>query len=156
MKLSIQLHLAGLSLSNTVSLLEISGVSRARSTIHNWVHKAELQPESGPNPDHVAVDETVIRLNDEQYWLYAAVDPGTNELLHTTLEPTTNKDIAHAFFAELREKHDVSDVPRDRRFLVSRKSKISDESAGTPFLRDANKTHSVLLTPCFSLMALTH
>ena len=92
MKLSIQLHLAGLSLSNTVSLLEMSGVSRARSTIRNWVHKAELQPESGPNPDHVAVDETVIRLNDEQYWLYAAVDPKTNELLHTTLEPTTNKD----------------------------------------------------------------
>ncbi len=45
MKLSIQLHLAGLSLSNTVSVLEISGVERARSTVHNWVHKADLQPE---------------------------------------------------------------------------------------------------------------
>ena len=29
MKLGIQLHLAGLSLSNTVSILEIFGVSRA-------------------------------------------------------------------------------------------------------------------------------
>ena len=45
----------------------------------------------------------MIRLNDEQYWLYAAVDPETNELLHTQLEPTTNKVVAHAFFAELRE-----------------------------------------------------
>ena len=53
MKLSIQLHLAGLSLSNTVSM---------------------------------------------------------NELLHTKLEPTTNKVIAHAFVAELREKHDVDDA----------------------------------------------
>ena len=53
-------HLSDLSLSNTVSLLEIYGVSHVRSTIYNWVHKAELQPESGPNPDHVAVDETVI------------------------------------------------------------------------------------------------
>ena len=35
MKLSIQLHLAGLSLSNTVSVLEIFGVERARSTVHN-------------------------------------------------------------------------------------------------------------------------
>ena len=61
----------------------------------------------------------MIRLNDEQYWLYAAVDPEINELLHTTLEPTTNKDIVHAFFAELREKHDVSDVPRNRRFPMS-------------------------------------
>ena len=98
----------------------------------------------------------MIRLNDEQHWLYAAVNHETNELLHTTLEPTTYKDIAHAFFAELREKHDASDIPRNLRFLVSRKPKISDESAGTPFLRDANKTHSVLLTPCLSLMALTH
>ena len=64
MKLGIQLHLAGLSLSNTISILEIFGVSRARSTVHNWIHKAELRPEAGRSPDHVAVDETVIRLND--------------------------------------------------------------------------------------------
>jgi putative transposase len=57
MKLSIQLHLAGLSLSNTVSILEIFGVNRARSTVHNWVHKADLQPESGRCPNHIAVDE---------------------------------------------------------------------------------------------------
>jgi len=110
MKLSIQLHLAGLSLSNTVSILELFGVNRARSTVHSWVHKADLQPESGQNPDHVAVDETVIRLNDEQYWLYAAVDPDTNELLYTTLEPTTNSVLAQAFFTELHEKYDVEDA----------------------------------------------
>jgi putative transposase len=107
MKLSIQLHLAGLSLSNTVSILEIFGIQRARSTVHNWVHKADLQPTNGHNPNHVAVDETVIQLNDEQYWLYAAVDPETNELLHTQLEPTTNSVLAQQFLAELREKHDV-------------------------------------------------
>jgi len=101
MKLSIQLHLCGLSLSNTVRVLEIFGVQRARSTIHNWIHKADLQPESGKNPDHVAVDETVIQLNDEQYWLYAAVDPQTNELLHTSLEPTTNTVIAQTLLAEI-------------------------------------------------------
>ncbi len=122
LKLGIQLHLAGLSLSNTVSILEIFGVSRARSTVHNWVHKADLQPESDRNPDHVAVDETVIRLNDEQYWLYAAVDPETTELLQTTLEPTTNKGIAHAFFAELREKHDVDDAV----FLIDGSHSLTD------------------------------
>ena len=110
MKLSIQLHLAGLSLSNTVCILELFGVHRARSTVHNWVHKTELQPEDGRNPNHVAVDETVIRLDDEQYWLYVAVDPETNDLLHTKLEPTRNNVLAHAFFAELREKHDVADA----------------------------------------------
>jgi len=79
MKLSIQLHLAELLLSNTVSTLGISGVERARSTVHNWVHKADLHPKPGWCPDHIAVDETVIQLDDEQYWLYAAVDPETNK-----------------------------------------------------------------------------
>ena len=110
MKLSIQLHLAGLSLSNTVSFLEVFGVERVRSTVHNWVHKADLQPESGRSPNHVAVDETVIRLDDEQYWLYAAVDPETNDLLHTQLEPTTNNALADRFFADLRDKHDIDDA----------------------------------------------
>jgi len=122
MKLSIQLHLAGLSLSNTVSILEIFGVERARSTVHNWVHKADLQPESGRCPDHVAVDETVIRLNNEQYWLYAAVDPETNELLHTKLEPTTTKVLAYSFLTELSEKHDVSDAM----FLVDGSHSLQD------------------------------
>ncbi len=110
MKLSIQLHLSGLSLSNTVRIVEVFGVKRARSTVHNWVHNADLQPESGKNPDHVAVDETVIQINDEQYWLYAAVDAETNELLHTTLEPTRNTMIAQQFLTEIGEKHDVCEA----------------------------------------------
>ena len=109
-KLSIQLHLAGLSLSNTVSFLERFGVKRVRSTVHNWVHKADLQPESRRSPNHVAVDETVIQLDDEQYWLYAAVDPKTNDLLHTQLEPTTNNALVDRFFADLRDKHDIDDA----------------------------------------------
>ncbi len=84
---SIQLHLAGFSLSNTIHVLEISGVERTRSTIH----KADLQSDSGHSPDHVAVDETVVRLNGEQYWLYATDDPKSNELLHTQLEPPEQK-----------------------------------------------------------------
>jgi transposase-like protein len=110
MKLGVQLHLAGLSLSNTVSILEIFRVERARFTVPNWVRKADLQPASGRSPDHVAVDETVIQLGNEGYWLYAAVDPNSNESLHTLLEPVRNNVFAHAFFGELREKHDVDDA----------------------------------------------
>ena len=79
MKLGIQLHLSGLSLSNTVSILEIFGVERSRSTVHNWVHKADLQPEEGRQPTQVAVDETVVQIDDEQYWLYAAVETESND-----------------------------------------------------------------------------
>jgi putative transposase len=129
MKLSIQLHLAGLPLFNTVCILEIFGVERPQSTVHNWVHKADLQPESGRSPDHVAVDETVIRLNNEQYWLYAAVNPDTNELLQTKLEPTRTNVIARSFFAELRERHDVDDAV----FLVD----------DAPTLKDACQRHGL-------------
>ena len=129
LKLGFQIHLAGLSLSNTVSILEIFGVKRARSPVHNWVHKADLQPESGRSPDHSAADETVIRLNDEQYWLYATVDPETTELLHTRLEPTTNSVIAHAVVAELREKHDGDNAV----FLID----------GSHSLTDACRRHSL-------------
>jgi len=110
MKLGIRLHLAGLSLSNTISILDSLGVSRCRSTVHNWVQKAELQPTDGVDPDHVAVDETVIQLNDERYWLYAAVDPDTNRLLHVRLYPTRTQALTEMFLSELREKHLVDDA----------------------------------------------
>jgi len=56
MKLGIQLQL-GLSLSNTVSILEEVGVDRSRKAIHDWVQKADLQPTEGRSPNYVAVDE---------------------------------------------------------------------------------------------------
>jgi putative transposase len=110
MKLGIRLHLAGLSLSDTISILDRLGVERCRTTVHNWVQKADLQPLDGGNPDHVAVDETVIQLNDERFWLYAAVDTDTNRLLHIKLSPTRNQAITEMFLAELRDKHLVDDA----------------------------------------------
>jgi transposase-like protein len=74
------------------------------------VQKADLQPTDGADPDHVAVDETVIQLNDERFWLYAAIDPETNRLLHGKLPSTRNLAITEMFLAELREKHFVDDA----------------------------------------------
>ena len=110
MKLDIRLHLAKLSFSNTISILDKLGVGRCRSTIHNWVQKADLQPTDGADPDHVAVDETVIQPNDERFWLYVAVDPETNCLLHMKLYPTRNLAITEIFLAELQEKHLIDDA----------------------------------------------
>ena len=50
MKLSIKPNMSRLLLSNTVSLLKMFGGERARSTVHNWIHKADLQPTSGKKP----------------------------------------------------------------------------------------------------------
>jgi transposase-like protein len=63
------------------------------------------------DPDHVAVDETVIQLNNERFWLYAAVDPASNRLLHVKLFPTRNQTITKMFLTELREKYLVDSAP---------------------------------------------
>ena len=107
MALGIQSHVAGLSLSNTVELLESLGVQRSRKAIHDWVQKANLQPESGKSPTQIALDETVIRINDQQFWLYAAADPQSNKLLHVRLFSTTTTSLTEIFLRELRQKHDV-------------------------------------------------
>jgi putative transposase len=107
MALGIQSHVAGLSLSNTVELLDNMGVHRSRKAIHDWVQKADLQPESGKSPNQIALDETAIRINDQQFWLYAAADPATNELLHVRLFSTTATALTEIFLRELRHGHDV-------------------------------------------------
>jgi putative transposase len=107
MKLGIQMHVAGLSLSNTISILDNLGVQRSRKAVHDWVQKADLQPVSGKSPNQIAVDETVIRINDQQFWLYAAANPETNEILHLRLFSTTTTALTEIFLKELRQKHDV-------------------------------------------------
>jgi transposase-like protein len=110
MRLGIQMHVAGLSLSNTISVLDELGVQHSRKAVHDWVQKAELQPDGGANPNHVALDETVIRINNQQYWLYAAVDPDTNRFLHIRLFSTFTTALTEIFLRELREKHAVDDA----------------------------------------------
>jgi putative transposase len=115
-QVGIQLHLAGLSLSNTKQHLERLGVERSRTAIHDWVRKADLQPDSDVSPNQIAVDETVIRVNGQRHWLFAAVDPDTNQFLHIRLFQTRTTQLIVLFLRELREKQQISDVT----FLVDK------------------------------------
>ncbi|MFB6138592.1 MAG: IS6 family transposase [Halobacteriaceae archaeon] len=110
MKLAIRLHLRGLSLSDTVSILECFGVNRVRSTVHNWVQKADLEPADGRDPAKIALDETVVKLEGERYWLFAAVDPETNVILHSGLYSHRNLGATKMFLRELDEKHDLDET----------------------------------------------
>lgn len=107
MKLSIHLHSAVLSLSDTVSVLDSFGVDRYRTTVHNWMQKADLQPKGGKSPNQIALDETTIRIDGERYWLLAAVDPKTNDFLYLRLHPACTTTLTERFLRELRRKHDV-------------------------------------------------
>ncbi|ARS90730.1 IS6 family transposase [Natrarchaeobaculum aegyptiacum] len=105
--LGVRLHLGGLSLSNTVRELEKSGVERSRKAVHDWVHKADLAPVEGAEPATVALDETVIWIDGQQYWLYAAVDTATNRFLHIRLYSARTTAATEMFLAELMEKYDA-------------------------------------------------
>ncbi|WP_436348979.1 IS6 family transposase [Natronorubrum sp. FCH18a] len=110
MELGIRLHLADLSLSNTVRELEKFGVERSRKAVHDWVHKCDLQPAVDEEPNHVVLDETVIQLDEHRYWLYTAVDPETNKRPHRRLYSTTTTALIERFLRELTEKHDLDDA----------------------------------------------
>lgn len=131
MALGIQSHVAGLSLSNTVELLACLGVQRSRKAIHDWVQKADLQPKSGKSPNQIALDETVIRINDQQFWLYAAADLQSNDLLHVRFFSTTMTALTEIFLRELRQKHDVESAV----FLLTARntSKLHCNELGSDF-----------------------
>jgi len=74
----------------------------------------------------------VIQLNDQRFWLYAAVDPETNDFLHVRLFPTRTIVLTKQFLAELQEKHDVADAvfssTAHRGYRLHCSRKISDFS----------------------------
>jgi len=79
------------------------------------MQKADLQPASNANPNHIALDETVIQVNGQRHWLYAAVDPNSNELLHVRLFHTRTTQLTIESLRELARTHDLDQAT----FLVN-------------------------------------
>ena len=52
----------------------------------------------------------MIRIDDEQYWLYAAVDPDSDGVPHIKFETTRTNALAEIFVGELREEHVIDDA----------------------------------------------
>jgi len=109
-QVGIRCHIAGMSLRDASQFLDELGVQRSHVAIHNWVHKADLQPLSTVSANQLAVDEKVIRINGDDYWLYGAVDPETNEILQLKLFPTTTKQTTRWFLDELHQRYQLTDV----------------------------------------------
>jgi len=60
--------------------------------------------------DRLAVDEKVIHINGEDYWLYDTVDPETNEILQFRLFPTTMKQTTRWFLTELHRRYQLDGI----------------------------------------------
>jgi putative transposase len=98
-----------MSLRDVSQHLERLGVERSHVAIHDWVHKAHLQPISTVTADQIAVDEKMIRVNGDDHWLYGAVDPKTNEIIHLSLFPSTTKQTTRWFLDELHRQCRLDD-----------------------------------------------
>ncbi|PSQ55924.1 IS6 family transposase, partial [Halobacteriales archaeon SW_8_68_21] len=59
-EVGIRCHLSGMSLREVSKFLEEKGISRSHVAIHNWVHKADLQPLSTVSADQLAVGEKMF------------------------------------------------------------------------------------------------
>ena len=52
----------------------------------------------------------MIRLHGQKFWLYGAVDPYTNGILHLGLYPTATKQTTRWFLTELHQRYQLNDV----------------------------------------------
>ncbi|MCG1008131.1 IS6 family transposase [Halorubrum lacusprofundi] len=109
-QVGIRCHLDGMSLREVSKFLESFGIYRSHVAVHNWVHKADLQPISTVSTDQLAVDEKMIRLHGQKFWLYEAVDPYTNEILHLSHYSTATKQTTRWFLTELHRRYQLDDV----------------------------------------------
>ena len=99
-QVGIRCHLAGMSLRDASQFLDELGVQRSHVAVHEWVHKADLQPISTVTAGQLAIDEKMIRLHGQDHWLYSAVNPQTNEIRHVSLFPTITKQTTRWFLVD--------------------------------------------------------
>ena len=112
-RLACAAHAAAASLAECCDLCERFGVSRTRATIHHWYQSfaQHYEQDFTAEPDRVAVDEKQIQLEEEQQvWLYAAIDVDSKVMLHARLSQRRGTEPATTFLRELKEELRVSDA----------------------------------------------
>ncbi len=85
-----------------MSVIVTGGAEPAHSTVDSWVEKTEFEPPKGGDFDKRALEEPVSWLNDERFWLYAAVDPMTTVRLALGLWSIRPRQVLALVRRELR------------------------------------------------------
>jgi len=111
-RFGVRLHTAGLSIRETVAILDLLGVDRSHGAVWNWVHTLSEHQSDPPtaSPSRVAVDEKQIEVDGEDKWLFAAIDTNSKLLLEIDVFSRRGTDPAAAFLHRLTEKHDLADT----------------------------------------------
>jgi putative transposase len=109
---AVRLHQTGCSVREIATILAKLGVERSHEAVWSWVYRLADNRCDPPTaqPSRVAGDETAVKINGEQSWLYAAIDVDTKLILDVALFGRNSTDTAAAFLHGLTEKHDCSDA----------------------------------------------
>ena len=109
---AVRLHSAGLSLRETVAILDLLGVDRSHGAVWDWTHRLADNQDDPPRstPRRVAVDETAIQIGTEWRWCYAAIDLDSMVVLDIEVFSCRGTDPAAAFLSRLAEHHDLSEA----------------------------------------------
>jgi len=104
--LAVRLHSTGISLRETAAALEQFGMTRSHQAVWQWVHRIAKTVPDPPTatPSRVAVDETAVKIDTEQHWLYAAIDVETKLLLGAVVSERRGTDPTAEFLGQLAEK----------------------------------------------------
>ena len=73
---TVRLHSAGLSLRETVAVLDLLDVDHLRGAVWDWTHSLVDNQDDPPRSTlrRVTVDKTAIQIGTEWRWCYAAID----------------------------------------------------------------------------------
>lgn len=112
---AVRLDVTDVSLRETAAALERIGIKRSHQAIYQWTHRVgEGAPDPSTfmraKPSRVAVDETVIQIGREQFWLYAAIDVDSKLLLGVRVSRWQAECPASAFLTKLKGRRDLSEV----------------------------------------------
>ena len=68
-RFGVHLHTVGLSIMETVAILELLGVQRSHGAIWQWVHRLADSDSDPPTvtPSRVAVDDTAVQIGTDWY-----------------------------------------------------------------------------------------
>jgi len=78
--------------------------------IHEWVHKADLQPISTVTTNQIGIDKKMIRLHSQEFWLYGVIVPNTNKIHHMSPFPTVTKQTTQWFLAMFHRRYHADSV----------------------------------------------
>ena len=93
-RFGVRLHTAGLSIRETVAILDLVGVDRSHGAVWNCVHTLSEAQSDPPmaTPSQVAVDEKRIEVDGEKKWLYATIDIESRLLLEVDVSSRRGTD----------------------------------------------------------------